>query len=319
MFRNVPRKIGDIIGGENLTKSQDMPRRDLYREIVLRMTANVNITTLGTPALFAHSPSKFLKRIELIADGKDTIKSINGRALILKNFLLYGNYPRRTVPTLATGNNMFYQTLILPQAMPRSVREIDTLIDSGRLSTFELRATFGIKSDIFSTAPTTYTLNQCDLSVCLNEVVNINEQNLFFSAYKEMTIEKEVTQTTNEFQIALPVGNSYRGILIECEAAGEAVDTIITGRLSVRSGTTYFASIPWAELQGYNAMRCDLESQSFVGYAYLDFCPEGRLVDALPAQNLSMLEFVADVTKVSGTNYIRLYPDELIVPSVVAK
>lgn len=315
-FQNLCAKLGDIVGGASLIRSMDLPRKDLYREIELRLAVNVNITTLGTPALFAHSPSKWLSRIELIADGKDTIKSISARATVLKNFFLFGNYPRRTVPTLAAGDNYFYQTLLLALAMPHSAREIDTLIDSSLLSTFELRLTWGPITAGFVTPPTTYTVPVMNSSVHLLSAINLSEGPLALSVYKEGQLEIPVTASTTNLQALLPIGNLYRGILIEAEKDGEAVDNLIN-RVTIQSGTTVYWSQTWAEIQGRNAMRLDMESQPFVGYAYIDFCPEGRLVDSLDASKLSMLQVVLDVTYASGTCYVRLYPDEIIVPVIV--
>mgnify|MGYP005841120619 FL=1 len=318
MFRNQWRKLDTIIGGENLVKSIDIPRKDLLREILLRFYVNVNVTTLGTPSLYSHAPAKWLKRIEVISDGRDTLKSINMQALVLKNFFNYSTYPRRTVPTLATGDNKFYQTVILPFNLPRAVREIDTLVNTARLSTFVLQATFGSKDSGFSVAPSAYTLANTELEVHIHEAININvpKEKLNFSVYKEMTIEKEVTQTQSEFQILLPVGNVYRGFLIEAEVNGNPADNVIN-EIQIRSGTTVFYKGKWLSIREMNALKHKMETESFVGYAYIDFCPEGRMADALDASKLSMLEAIFDVTKQTGTNNIRIYPDELIIPSLV--
>lgn len=318
MFRNQWRRLDNIVGGENLVKSLDIPRKELLREILLRLYININITTLGSPVLHAHVPAKWLKRIELIADGRDTIKSINMQALMLKNFFNFTTYPRRTVPTLAVGDNKFYQTVLLPLNLPRAVREIDTLVNTGRLSTFILQATFGGKADGFITAPTTYTMANAEIEVHLHEAININvpQEKLNFSVFKEMTLEKEVTQTQNEFQILLPVGNVYRGFLIEAEINGAPADNVIN-EIQIRSGTTVFYKGRFLAIREMNALKHKMETQSFTGYAYIDFCPEGRMVDALDASKLSMLEAIFDVTKQTGTNNIRIYPDELIIPSVV--
>ena len=318
MFRNQWRRLDTVVGGAGLVRSLDIPRKDLLREIALRLWVNVNITTLGSPVLSAHAPAKWLRRIELIADGRDTIKSINMRALVLKNFFNSGVYPRRQVPTLAVGNNNFYQTALLQLNLPRAIREIDTLINTGRLSTFILQFTFGSAADGFITPPTTYTLSNIEVGVHIHEAINVNvpQDKLNFSVYKESVIEKEVTATTSEFQILLPVGNRYRGFLIEQEINGEPVNNVINS-FEIRSGTTVFYKGDWASVQEMNAVKYGMESQSYMGYVYVDFCPEGRMVDSLDATNLSMLEAVFNVTKQTGTNFIRIYPDELIIPTLV--
>lgn len=325
-FQNLRSFIGTVVGGESLIRSQDMPRKDLYREIQLNLGVNINITTLGSPVLRVHAPAAWLKRIELVADGKDTLKSIPARALFMKNLFLYGNYGLRTIPTLATGDNWMYQNIHIPLAMPHVGREIDTLIDSSLLSTLELRLTFGAKADGFSTAPTTYTMAAAQATVHLDSAINLSEGPLALNVYKEMTVEIPVTASSSNLQQLLPIGNLYRGFLIECEQNGEPVNNLVN-YVTVQSGTTVYCRSGWSELQGRNKERLDIESlggqtgtaanNPLLGYAYVDFCPEGRLVDCLDASRLSMLSIVLDATYASGTCYVRIYPDEVIVPVVV--
>lgn len=323
MFRNVVRRIGTInCTAENQVLSLDLPRKDFYRQLILRCFLRINISTLGSPVLLANTPSMFIRRIEVVADGKDTIKSITGRALLMKNFFNFGVYPRRTVPTLATGNNDFYLTLVLPFALPRAIREIDTILDSGRLSTFELRITFGqvtgaaLTNDLFSTNPTTYTFTSASVDVMVQEAVKFDNKPITPSIYKEMSISRQLTSTQSEFQILLPVGNVYRGFLIEA-IADAVVRNDIINEVQIRSGTTVFTKAPWNNLREFNAVLNGMESVVFDGFAYIDFCPEGRLVDGLNTSNLSQLEAVFNATLVGTTDYINIYPEEIIIPTLV--
>lgn len=312
-FANRLRKIGQILYAQNQPRSLDMPRKDLYRFLILRLTGILNIATLGAPTNRLNSPFNLIKRIELIADGKDTIKSLSGPALLMKNFYLFGRYGNRTIPTWATGAMTFYGTLVLPFAQPKAVREADTFFDSGRLSTLELKITWGSMADIFATAPTTYTETSGVIDVHLAETINLGKP-LNLSIYKETTLEKQMTASATEFQVLLPVGNIFRGFLIETEVNGDPKQAVIND-MQFRSGTTVFYRGEYASLQEGFLTTLGIQDKTLPGYHYVEFCPEGRLVDALNASNLSMLEFIANTTlDGAGVNYIRIYPDELILP-----
>jgi len=319
MFGNVFRRIGQInFTAENQVLSLDLPRKNLYRALVLRLTVVDTITTLGSPVLYANTPAQFLNRIEVIADGRDTLKSINARALLFKNFLNYCTYPRRTVPTPAVGANTWYLTLILPFTVPRSIREADCMLDSGRLSTFELRLTGGLGADFYSTLPTTRAFTSANVEVSLLEAIKLDTKPMNPSVYKELSIQRQMPSTQTEFQLLLPVGNLYRGFLIEAIADKVPVNTVIS-EIQIRSGTQVFFKAPWQSVREANALFQNMESVVFDGYAYVEFCPEGRLVDALDSSKLSQLEAVFTTTLVGTTDFISVYPDEIIIPVVAQK
>lgn len=318
-FGNVPRRVGQInFTQENQTLSLDLPRKNFYRQLFLRLTVVDNITTLGAPVLFANTPSQFLKRIEVIADGKDTIKSINARALLFKNFFNFSTYPRRTVPTPAAGLNTWTLTLLLPFTVPRSIREADCLLDSGKLSTFELRLTGGQCSDLYSTAPTARAFSSASVEVILHEAIKLDTKPVNPSVYKELSLQRQLTATATEFQLLLPVGNLYRGFMIEAIADNVPVNTIIQ-EIQIRSGTQVYYKAPWNNVREMNALLNNMETVAFDGYAYVEFCPEGRLVDALDSSKLSMLECVLNATLVGTTDFISVYPEEIIVPAIAQK
>lgn len=319
MFRNVIRRIGQIdFTSINQVRSLDLPRKDFYRNLILKLTVVDTISTLGSPVLYANTPAQFIKRIEVIADGKDTIKSIGLRALLFKNFFNFATYPRRIVPTLSAAALTWTMTVVLPFALVRTIREIDTILDSGKLSTFELRVTCGDSADFYSTLPTTRAFTSANLEVLVSEAVKFDTKPINPSVYKELSIEKQMSATSAEFQILLPVGNIYRGFMIEAESNKVLVNTLVQD-IQIRSGTTVFFKGGWGAIRDANALFNNMETVAYDGMAYVEFCPEGRMVDALDASKLSMLEAVFSTTYLTTTDFIRIYPDEIIVPTLVRR
>lgn len=316
-FDNRSRRVGVTEWKESAPDSVDMPRKNLYRAIILNLEGLCDITDITTPPVLytggLGSALKLIKRVELVANGRDTIKSISGDAIGMKNMFLFGSKPVLTEIGLTVAEWPFGGIIKLPLAMPRSIREIDTLLNSGILSTLELRITYGATADMMSTEATAYTITQADVEVHLDETIRLDGKDEPYSAYKELYIEKDVAAASAEFQILLPVGNRYRGFLIEAESDGEMVNSIIN-KVTIKSGTDVFRSKAFDVIQGQNAIDYDLEDQTFVGYGYVDFCPEGRLVDALNASGLSSLEMILDVAHPGTTDKVRIYPCEIVPP-----
>lgn len=316
-LRNFFTKIGDMTLAENGLISLDIPRKDFLRELYLRLTLVVTITTAGPGATFLRAPAEFLKNIQLIGDGKDVIKSISGRALMMKNYFQYGVFPRYTKPAV-TGTMTMYLNLVLPLAMPRAVREIDTLLPTGKYTMLQLRVLCGTYLSIFGTAPTTAAFTSGNLEVLAHWGLNVQKKPYVFSMYKEGYIEKLVAGTTAGLQVDLPIGNVYRGFLIESEADGEDVSTINTGLIQLFSGSTLFGSFPYYTFKDDICVKQGALETPPAGYdagwIYLDLCPEGRLVDAIDSSKISDLHFLMDVTHIGTTDYLRVFPDELITP-----
>lgn len=314
-FDNRTRKVGQLTFAASTPDSLDLPRKSLIRSLILDWSGSNAQTDVTTPPVLytggCGSALKHIARVEIVANGRDTIKSLSGDAIAMKNMFLFGTKPVLLETLLTAATHPFGGKILLPFAMPRSIREIDTLLPSGKLSTLELRITFGPKAAMMSTEATAYAITGA-VDVHVNESIRMDGKDEPYATYKELYIEKDIVATTPEFQILLPVGNRYRGFLIEVESSGEMVNTVLN-KVTIKSGTDVYKAIDFDALQGENLIKYDLAAQTFVGYGYVDFCEEGRMVDALNATRLSSLEMILDVTKVA-TDKIRVYPCEIVPP-----
>lgn len=315
MFDNRGRRVGKTEYVASGVDALDLPRKALYRQLSLKIEGAVNITDVTqAPVLYTGAGGSALRmvpRVEIIANGRDTIKSLSADAIAMKNLFLYGTKPILTESGLTVASHPFGGTIILPFAMPRSIREIDTLLPSGRLSTLELRITYGSADAMFSTLPTAHTMTSVDVEVHLNECIRLDGKVEPYSTYKELYIEKTVPAASAAFQVILPTGNRYRGFLLECESDGNMVNTILN-KITIKSGTDVFLAKDADVVQGESIVMHKLGAQTVTGYYYIDFCPEGRLVDALDATGLSSLEMELDVNVPGTTDKIRVYPCEII-------
>lgn len=319
MFSNRHRHVGTIAYVANGSQSLDMPRKNLYRNIILEVEGSVQITDITTPPVNytggAHENAfRAITRLELIANGRDTIKSISLQALAMKNLFMKGVRCQHLAPLLTVATHLFGGVVTIPLASPRAVRQIDTLLNSGQVSTLELRATFGSYTDMVSTAPTAYTGFTAPIKVGLDETIRLDQRPEAFMTYKEHLLEKQISGATTSFQILLGVGNKYRGFLIECESDGEMVDTVLN-KVVLKSGTDIYYQQEAHAIRGKNIQDFLGNVETLTGYYYVDFVPEGRLVDSLDASFLSQLEFELDVNAPGTLDYVRIYPDEIVIPA----
>lgn len=331
-FNNLTRRVGKTSYSANSAQSLDLPRKNLYRDLILWLKGSVVVTDVTTPPVVftggIGSGLKIIKRIEVIANGRDTLKSLSLSALAMKNQFLFGERPQITESLLTAATHPFGGVLHLPFTMPRAIREIDTFLNSGKLATLELRVTYGATSDMYSTQPTALTEGStvADLEVHVNEAIRLDGKQEPYAAYKELYIEKDVVAAAAEFQILLPVGNRYRGFMLECESDGEMVDTILK-KITIKSGTDVYKAVAAYEgttykpaggaIRGDNVKCFGLSDEALTGYYYIDFCPEGRMVDALDATRLSSLEMILDVAHPGSVDKVRIYPCEIVPPMPV--
>src|SRR5688572_22346792 len=94
MARDMRRQLDSAMSfAASSPKSFDLPKDAVYKEIVLE--ASCLFTTAAGGAItapFEGSPWSAIKRIELIADGKDVIKSYDGNTLHDINYFDFGTY-----------------------------------------------------------------------------------------------------------------------------------------------------------------------------------------------------------------------------------
>lgn len=301
----------------------------VYREIMVRLQGQITATAVNNSKANTQKGDEWgvIKKIELIANGTDVLKSIDGNALWWLNYFLYGKAPRVT-PALgdgATVNPSFDSLLILPLWIPRSVKPIDTALDSRELSSLEIAVTWGTFTDInsaataFTTAPT--------LELYSLESFNVSGP---FSTWRVFPIEREIVANNSRFQIQLPVGKMYRGFLINTEDGGADQNDIMT-RFKLISGTTVFADLnagggvleQWYDLRNGLQRPFDSVGDAYMdlrrgnnndldGWYFYDHVTDGFMPEAIDTLGFSEFFIELDVTVGAGTTKVVVFPMEIV-------
>lgn len=304
-------------------EDEDMSRGMIYREVYLTLAGTLTVTAGNNTAAKTKRGDEWavVKKVEIIANNTDVIKSIDGPALYMLNYFLYGTWPQVTalLGDGATANPAFKSTLILPFWMPRSIRPLDTALDSRRLSDLKVKITWGTHTDIngdasgFTVAP----------SVTVDSLESFNlPVDSEFSQWRIFKQEVTNTATNAAFQIKQDVGKMFRGFMINTTRDGADVSDILN-KFTWQSGTTIFAQRNANVMQQVHRIRNTLEYSTaspqkgttfnkLGGWYFYDHVTDGMNTECIDTLGLSEHELELDVTYTSGAEIIRIYPMQLI-------
>jgi len=335
--------------GANQVSTLQIPRNYPLVAIELELVAKISraSTTPSAGGPKDSAPAQLVRSLDLIANGQDTIKRIDMETLHRKNELQFGTRPRIYSEALAGYADVTEEickvAARLSFAMPRSIREIETLLDTAALSSLDLFVTWGAGIDIMNdTWPGTgtgesVTVHDAKLHVTLIQYIGAITWNL--ALWKENWKRKAVVGVDNNFQIKLDYGSNlaYRAILVKTHSLGDQVDTIVPynglttlNKLSLRSGTEVFVYEIAQLLQVQNRLQYGLQVpertgtaaalnhrlQELVleGYYYIDFCRDGRLTEMLDTTLLNDLELVLEVAYPgqAASDFVDVYVDHVL-------
>lgn len=235
---------------ENNVVTFDLSRGYDIETIALRVTGTANVTTGGT-AVRAMAPCQLIKRVELIADGKNTICSIPGWALV-KNFGR-DNYGMMTPPTAASIAAYAVEMFgTLDQALIDGVRPKDSNLRTSGMSLLQLRITTGACVDLFTGSPAG-SMTAFNVEIGTVETVELLDPktgNITAPLYLQKRTYQDlaVPASNANQQLALPVGNALRGLILLATINGEPSDAVINN-VSIASGVDVRVNLPGPLLQ----------------------------------------------------------------------
>ena len=258
----IKRKIPAQAIVENGQPSFDIPRGYDIAAIGLRLFANVQVTTNGT-AVRAEAPAQLIKRVELTADGKNTIASF---PMVLLN---RGNPYRRggqlgslTPPTAATvATYPVMASGFLDQQLVDGIRAKDSNLRTEGMSALSMRLTYGAANDLFTGGVVSLVVAASGfVNTWLYEYVELQASDgsrasplyLLKRSYQDLAF----ASSNANLDIPLPVGNVMRGVVLRGEGAvtiQEPSDAVINNVI-LRSNQDVRLNIPYLDLREANKM-----------------------------------------------------------------
>jgi hypothetical protein len=334
-FRNTFVRLPDVPFVDSGVQSIEIPRGHLIRALALRLTGNVVLAGAGTAALTDESPYPLLRRIELITDGRDTLKSVTGRQLFRQNHFYNGIAPNFAGPALLAGTNPFNGFLVLPFEMPAAIKPIDSLLDSRRHESIQLRITWGtltaaadgVTSVLDGAAAQTQAPGTTSLQVGM--WATTEPSNVVFSQHRDYVIEREITAASTDFDVDIPVGQAIRSIMLRFETGVSGDPAVgsdaICNNLSVLVDNAFFPLLRVPYLlhrekvaQDFGIVGAAGVSTLPTGYTLIEFSEDGRLGAALNTADIASLKLRLDVAAPGAARRVQAVVKE-VVPAEVAE
>lgn len=319
MSQQVRRRFQKTVKFQSNNKeTENLSRGMVLREVGVRVRGQMSITAENNTAAKTKKGNELalIRRLDIIGNNTDVIKSIKGVDLYWMNLMLLGGTPdySEEIADGETLNPSFDTYLKIPVWMPRSLRPIDTALDARLLSDLKVEVTWGNAQSVNEDATGFETNPTAEIS----SLESFNVQGPF-SQWRVYPIEKSIDQSNEQFQIEIPVNYMYRGFMLNFTSDG-ADDGSILRNFKWKSGTTVFADISAKELHDEYLRRNNINTQQvfmpgaandLAGYYMYDHVTDGYLSESVDALGFSELTLELDV--VAGTNSkVTVYPMQII-------
>ena len=257
----IKRRIAQVPIAENGVVTIDLPRGYDYESLAFRIYGNVNVTTAFAGAVRAEAPCQLIKRIELVADGKNTINSVPFVLLNRGNVFRRGQLGSLTPPTSnAIAAYPIEATCALDMGNMDGIRSKDSNLRTNGMSLLQLRFTFGQTSDLFVAGAGAGNISSMFVDIFSTEMIEQPDATgkmttplyLVKRTYQDIAI---LASNANQ-QIILPIGNILRGVVIRAEGdvvAGEPSNTIVNN-IQLASGIDVRFNMPGLDCRAMNKL-----------------------------------------------------------------
>jgi hypothetical protein len=208
----------------------DLPRGYDYESLYMRITGSVQVTAAAT-SVRAEAPCQVVSRVEVIADGRNTLYSAPFW------FSAFGSYDRAgalaqgarvTTPPSGAGIATYAVEAVgtIDFCNIDGERTKDSNFRTDGLQLFQLRLTFGNAIDMFVPGAGAATYTTMAVEITTTETVELPDaQGARTSpvALKKVSYQEIAVPTTNANQeVRLPAGNMIKSVVIRTEGGATA-------------------------------------------------------------------------------------------------
>lgn len=240
----------------------DLPRGYDYETLYLRLTGTVVVSVAPT-SVRAEAPCQAIQRVELVADGRNTLHSAPYWNYVLAHYdrpLGYGGARATTPPSAVAAATYAIEAIgAVDFFTPDGVRPKDSNFRTDGLQLWQLRLTFGNAIDMFVPGAGAATFGAGTMvEISTSEVVELPDAagtRSVPSALKKVSFQELTVPATNANQeIRLPAGNMIKSVLLRTEGlvtAGEPGTTVLNN-VQVFSGVDVRVNMKAASLRAKN-------------------------------------------------------------------
>jgi hypothetical protein len=283
VFRKL--EIESVAWAASTLKTREMPLT-VYKGLRFDLNTTHSGATPSIDELLA-----IIQKVELVANGQDTIVSVPGFHLYYASKRERGVAPLSTITSTAGRMSLF-----LPMALIRAISPQDTLLDARGLSSLTLKVTWA--ADIAGTA----TASAASLEINTEEYSNVPVDSKFGRHEFGYDIVNLDAASVKQFKLDVGSNNQYRRLWLYVLDGSDALANTEISKIGVKTRSFYYMNENSDVVQASN--REDYNLAEDAGVYVIDFPSGGMMSERLDARALS--ELILEVTSLvtDGTLYI---------------
>lgn len=291
------------------TQVLDMPNEHWDKEILLLLDGQCD--SGSSVSRSTYNPFDIISRIELVANGQQTIKSISGKMLYLQNILEHGAVPARTQTPSSTSqsNQAFGGALTL--YFDKDKDFVETLLPSHVLSSLQLKITFATAATIDS--GTGFNIDYLYVRPLLTEEINTGQSTAGVGVLKEVEYTKVFT-ASGWHTLKLPVGNVYNSLSMLFRNNSAPSNTVVEEFEIVKDGLEIIRKVRVDQSRAEDLKEYALESANQpTGYTTVDFDKGGSAPINTAGWSSLEVRFYLPSTP-TATSDVTVSTEEVILP-----
>lgn len=281
--------------------TQELPH-GVIKGLILKI--DLKTTTGAGPALSREQLAGTVTKLDIIANGQDTIISIPGKHLYFMNFQDASKEPNYSIDNTASSSNRVQQlTLYLPFGLTRAAVPEDTLLDARNFSSLVCAVTWSAAA-----IGTNHTITSGSLRIETVEYANVDDAQPF--ARHEIGWSQGNLSATGRLSFNLDYGgnNQYKRLFVLTRDNSGALSNVQIDNIGVRSRAFYYLDSPADLIQDKNLL--DYAIAVNTGVYVIDFTTDGKMSQRLDARNLS--ELVLEVNSLVANGTIEILKEKAI-------
>ncbi|MCA9459299.1 MAG: hypothetical protein KC550_01995 [Nanoarchaeota archaeon] len=287
----------------------DIPREHWHKEFLLKFVGQCD--SGSSVARSNYNPFEIVSRIELVANGSQTIKSLSGKMLYLNNIMEHGSVPDRTQTPSSTSqtNQAFGGALSL--YLDKNKDYIESLLPSHVLTSLSLVITWGTATDIDT--GTSFNIDHLYCYPLLTEEQNVGQPSEGIGILKEIEYTKTLS-ASGWVELELPLGNVYNSLSLLARDNSAPSNTIIDEFEIVMDGIEVVRKVRFDQSRAEDLKEYSLEvANQPTGFTIVDFDKGGSAPINTKGRSSMKVRFHVSTTPTSVADVI-VVAEELVLP-----
>lgn len=295
-------------GGESSVK---LYKDNLLAGIGLRVAGLMDITAAVT--FVEDSPHKLIDRLEVQIRSNTVIFSLDGRRIYEVATENYQAAPNYVLPATAIAANQPF-SFFLPVDFRFSEDDLRGILDPAGWSSFDMKIKWARAADLISAGA--MTIHDVTIQTECLEIVRSTENlknpilgQLVSMYQKAGQITKPIT-ASGETRIDLPLGNSYKGIMLVAIQNGVRSNALINNAKIDLSGGQIVFNKDAGILSDRNKLAYETGPET--GVLWLDFDPSRSGNGWIPTAGRSSATLILDVAAPVGDCKVHIVPIQAV-------